>query len=44
MIYTRGDIILANLPFTDLSGSKVWPARASLAGFPIRFCSMLTNA
>jgi mRNA interferase MazF len=26
MTYARGDIILANLPFTDLSGSKVRPA------------------
>src|SRR4051812_42714537 len=26
MSYARGDIILADLPFTDLSGSKVRPA------------------
>jgi len=26
MTYTRGDIILADLPFTDMSGSKVRPA------------------
>jgi mRNA interferase MazF len=26
MTHTRGDIVLANLPFTDLSGAKVRPA------------------
>jgi mRNA interferase MazF len=26
MMYQRGDIVLANLPFTDLSGSKIRPA------------------